>query len=287
MRCSSMLAGLLIASLLIGVGCKRVASPPLAEIPVINAATLPVDSQDAAWGTAPEYTAKLIPQDLVEPRLMEASTIECRVRALSDGSQIAFRLEWTDPTKDVLPSPSNFCDACAVQMPAKIEATVPVPQMGEKGRPVEISYWSAGWQAVVDGRGDALKDLYPRARVDHYPFQAQSLEPNSPVQQAMALRYAPAKALGNFMGGTPKSSIQDLMAEGPGTLTPAKSTTSHGGGRRTADGWATVIIRRIPEGFSTERPGQVALAIWDGSRQETGARKMRTGWIPIVLKGKP
>jgi len=287
MRCCLMLAGLLIASLLAGVGCKRVAPPPLVEIPVIHATTLPAEVQDAAWAAAPEYIAKLIPQDLVEPRLLEASTIECRVRALSDDSQIAFRLEWTDPTKDNLPTPSTFCDACAVQMPAKIEATVPVPQMGEKGRPVEISYWNAGWQAVVEGRGDSLKALYPRASVDHYPFQAQSLETNSPVQQAMALRYAPAKALGNFMGGTPKSAVQDLIAEGPGTLAPAKATIARGGGRRTTDGWAAVIVRRIPEGFSTERSGQVALAIWDGSRQETGARKMRTGWIPIALKGKP
>ena len=47
--------------------------------------------------------------------------------------------------------------------PAAIEnePTVPAPQMGEAGRSVEITYWSAAWQAIVDGRGDTIQDVYP------------------------------------------------------------------------------------------------------------------------------
>ena len=48
---------------------------------------------------------------------------------------------------------AQFPDACAVQLPAKLEPTVPAPQMGEAGKTVEITYWRAAWQAVVDGRG--------------------------------------------------------------------------------------------------------------------------------------
>ena len=30
----------------------------------------------------------------------------------------------------------------------------------------------------------------------------------------------------------------------------------------------------------------IALAVWQGSQQESGARKMRTGWIPLVRRAQ-
>jgi hypothetical protein len=30
--------------------------------------------------------------------------------------------------------------------------------------------------------------------------------------------------------------------------------------------------------------GQVAFAVWQGSNQEAGSRKMRTGWVPLVVE---
>jgi hypothetical protein len=45
-----------------------------------------------------------------------------------------------------------------------------------------------------------------------------------------------------------------------------------------------VITRPMPAGFSTANPSQIAFAVWEGSRTETGARKMRTGWVPLILK---
>jgi hypothetical protein len=30
----------------------------------------------------------------------------------------------------------------------------------------------------------------------------------------------------------------------------------------------------------------MAFAVWQGSRTEAGARKMRTGWIPLVRRGE-
>ncbi len=117
--------------------------------------------------------------------------------------------------------PGNFTDACAVQLPAKVEADLPAPQMGEDGRAVEIVYWSASWQASVNGRPDNIQAMYPRAAVDHYPFQAPSLKEGSVEQQEMANRYAPAHALGNNMAGPRTQPVQDLIAEGPGTLRPA------------------------------------------------------------------
>jgi hypothetical protein len=276
-----------LPALLGQAGCRKAVPPPVTEVRAISSTAIPADPADVAWRNAPEYVAKLLLQDIVEPRLVKLSTELVRVRAIRNGSEVAFRLEWADATENSLPGAARFSDACAIQVPAKIEPTVPAPQMGERNRPVEITYWCAAWQATVDGRGDSIKDIYPNASVDHYPFEAKSLEKGSPAQREMALRYAPARALGNTMAGPRHSPVQDLIAEGPGTIIPATTPGSNGRGTREADGWAVVIVRRLPTGLSPAAPSQIAFAVWDGAGEEIGSRKMRTAWIPLVFEEKP
>lgn len=290
---SSLSAVLVMVAALIPVvgGCRRAEPPPVTNVIVARVDALPGDPSQEAWDAAPEFVAPLILQDVVDPRLMEPSTSELRVRGLTDGSRLAFRLEWPDPTCNDAETPDTFSDACAIQLPAKIDPTIPAPQMGEAGLPVHITYWNADWQAKVDGRGDSLQDLYPNATVDHYPFEAASLEPGSPEQQAMAVRYAPARALGNVYpnnGGPPQSPVQDLVAEGPGTLRSAEDGESDGSGRRIEGGWAVVLSRPLPDGLRDPKAQtQVAFAVWEGTHRETGSRKMRTGWIALSQQEKP
>jgi hypothetical protein len=269
-------------ALLAACGGSDLRSPP-SEVTAVPRANLSEDPAAAEWAQAPEFRTALQLQDMVEPRLLRISTPDIRVRAMTDGRQVAFRLEWPDATKDDLPGTGRFSDACAVQVPAMNEPDVPAPQMGEPGRPVEISYWRAFWQAMVDGRPDTINAIYPGAAIDHYPFDAPTLAYGSPEQLAMATRYAPARALDNAMAGPRASPVQDLVGEGPSTLHPAPIQRSRGTGARTASGWAAVIVRPLPEGASTTTRGQVAFAVWDGAGQEAGARKMRTGWIPFVV----
>ncbi len=248
------------------------------------AAKIPLDPADAAWSGLPVHAAKLLPQDLVDPRLMKPSTPEVRVQSLNNGAEIGFRLEWVDVTPNDLPGTGRFLDGCAVQLPRKLEADAPDPQMGQAGRTVEIAFWRADWQASVNGRKDSLQALYPNATSDHYPFESQALEAGSAAQKEMALRYAPAAALGNRRVGPREFPVEDLIAEGPGSLAPAAATTSRGRGIRTKDGWSVVLVRRYPEGLTAKTRTQIAFAVWDGSQQEVGARKMRSGWIPLVAR---
>jgi DMSO reductase family type II enzyme heme b subunit len=252
------------------------------EVVAVRHAPLPTDPGDAAWTRAPAFPAPLVPQDMVEPRLVTPSTREVTVRALTDGSRIAFRLDWADGTRDDRPATGSFADGCAVQLPAKVEPDVPAPQMGEPGRPVEMVYWRASWQAVVDGRPDTIAAIHPNAVVDHYPFEAAALRPGSAEQRAMAERYAPARALGNDMAGPRTRPLEDLVAEGPGTLRPGPAR-SEGRGGRTEQGWQVVIARPLPEGLAPGRRGQIAFAVWDGANQEAGARKMRSVWLPFAI----
>lgn len=259
-------------------------SAPSAEVVAARRAALPSDSSDRAWRDAPVFTAALVPQDMVEPRLLEPSTDKVLVRALFDGTSIAFRLEWADPTENDVPGLARFSDACAVQLPVTIAADVPAPQMGETQRPVEIVYWRAYWQSMVDGREDTIKALFPNATVDHYPFEAAALQAGSEAQREMAQRYAPARALGNAMAGPRRQPVQDLVAEGPGTIRAAPETRSVGAGKRTDQGWSVVLTRPLPKGLDPGGRTQVAFAVWQGERQETGARKMRSVWVPLQIQ---
>jgi len=268
-------------------GCRPQTAAPPSLVLVVPAESVPTDPDDSAWETAPEFVAALVLQDLVEPRLLEPSTTEAKVRAITDGRRLAVRIAWTDTAQDDVSSVGRFTDACAVQFPTVTESTVPAPQMGEVGRPVEITYWSAAWQATVNGRGDTLQDIYPRAHVDHYPFRSRPLEAQPDAQRAMETRYAPARALHNMMAGPRESPVQDLVAEGPGSLTPAAKTVSAGHGQRTDQGWVVVISRPLPAGVSAAVGTQVAFAVWQGDRSEVGSRKMRTGWIPLNLLADP
>jgi DMSO reductase family type II enzyme heme b subunit len=277
---------LLAAAVVVSLGCQKAPPTSTAEVVAVGRASVPSDPSDAAWQDVPVHPAPLLPQDLMEPRLLKPSTVEVRVRAITDGTRIALRLDWTDPTKSDLPGAARFSDACAVQFPAKVTAEMPGPFMGERGKPVEITFWRASWQATVDGRGDTIKDLYSGAAVDHYPFQAAPLEKEPQAQREMEARYAPARALGNRMAGPREKPVESLIAEGPGTLAPAPAAVSDGRGRRTDAGWSVVISRSLPEGLGPGKRSQVAFAVWEGSQQEAGSRKMRTGWIPIVVEAK-
>ena len=273
----------IISSLMIIASCSRT-QVPTAEVNVVPVTELSLDPNDPAWDAVSLHTSKMILQDLVEPRLMEPSAQEVNVKAMTKGTEIAFRLEWVDDTQSDLPGPRHFIDGCAVQLPSKIEANVPAPQMGEVGKTVEISYWRADWQAVVDGRSDDIKALYPNATVDHYPSEAKPLENDPQAQADAAARYAPARGLGNRRSGPRTQPVEDLIAEGPGTLSPAPNAISKGKGVKTSKGWAVVIIRPMPGEFSNAMPSQIAFAVWEGAHTEVGARKMRTGWVPLILK---
>ncbi len=272
----------LLAAAALLAGCHRA---PTRTNEVVSTASreISTDASSSIWDAAPEHLANLLPQDLVDPRILKPTTAEVRVRSVHNGGEIAFRLEWIDRTNDDMPGPARFLDGCAVQIPRGIEPNPPDPRMGQGGRPVEIAFWRADWQAAVNGRKDTIQAIYPNAAVDHYPFQAKSLE-GTDAQKQMETRYAPARAVGNHRAGPRDSPVEDLVAEGPGTLSPAGARQSRGKGARTNDGWAVVIARKLPEGLGPNKRTQIAFAVWEGSSKETGARKMRTGWIPLAVR---
>lgn len=258
----------------------------------LTAQPLPLeDPQSPLWEQASEHPAKLMVQDVTEPKLVEPGVGLARVRALHNRDWVVFRLEWSDPTKNLIPVSGRSSDAAALQFPLAQSVDVPEATMGQAGRGVRIWYWKAVWQDDAtreqNGGVDRIAAAYPNASVDHYPFNA-----NPAAKEEMAKRYAPANAAGNpILVRSNAGPVQVLLAEGFGNTTTAPSQTAKGRGNWSAGNWVVTIARPLQGGtelgdLEVGKRGYIAVAVWDGEKGHAGSRKMRSGWIAFILGEK-
>ena len=273
------------------VGCSRQpVQDPVQVAAKFITAPLPVEEPASKlWQQAPEHPAALLKQDITEPMLTEPGVELVKVRALHNGEWVVFRLEWSDSTQDWIPRPGSSADAAAIQFPLVGDGDVPDAAMGEKGKGVRIWYWKAVWQddttRAQAGGGDRISSLYPNAASDHYPYEA-----NPAARAEMEKRYAPARAAGNPIAALPGAGpVQVLMAEGFGDTRVAPGQPGRGKGQWIDGKWMITVARPLRGGvelgdLTIGKRGYVAVAIWDGAKGHTGSRKMRSSWIPLVLR---
>lgn len=248
------------------------------------------DPGSSLWSQSTEHPAKLMVQDVTEPKLVEPGISLVKVRALHNREWVVFRLEWSDPTNNLIPFSGRSSDAAALQFPMTQSADVPDAAMGQAGKGVRIWYWKAVWQddaaRAQAGKGDRVATLYPNAAPDHYPYAAAK---DAAGRAEMEKRYAPASAAGNPVLARPNSGpVQVLVAEGFGNTTVTLTQAGRGKGNWTAGNWVTTIARPLHGGaelgdLEVGKRGYLAVAVWDGEKGHTGSRKMRSGWIPFLL----
>lgn len=277
--------------LLLAAGCGRGPQLDTRQVAAqyISGALPLEDPASRLWDQAAEHPARLMVQDITEPKLVEPGVSLVKVRALYNRDWVVLRLEWDDPTQDLIPYSGKSSDAAAIQFPLHQGADVPDPAMGEKGKGVRIWYWKSLWQddaaRAAAGKGDRIATLYPNAAPDHYPYQA-----SPSARTEMETRYAPAKAAANPILVRPDAGpVQVLMAEGFGNTAPTPAQTARGLGRWKAGKWVLTIARPLHGGpelgeLAVGKRGYVAVAVWDGGKQHAGSRKMRSGWIPFLLR---
>lgn len=234
------------------------------------------------WRRAPETRVTLLPQILVPPTKPDAAVKELRVRAVHDGQILALRLEWADPTRDVVTVVDRFADQVAVQFPLDPAAEpLPSPMMGHQGAPVRILQWRASLQDELEGGTPTLRDLYPNAVVDLYPDRLLSGEERIP--------YSGARAVGNPIA-RPRllSPVVTHVAEGFGSLTAAGDQPAGGKGRWGRGRWRVALSHPLAaphSGLALPLGGRVPVcfAVWEGGNNEVGSRKAWSDWIPILL----
>jgi DMSO reductase family type II enzyme heme b subunit len=99
--------------------------------------------------------------------------------------------------------------------------------------------------------------------------------------------YSPGKAEGNPQSLAKTSAVDEILAEGFSTSAVVENKGSIGRGVWANGEWSVVISRRMNNEngsvLDPKKASAVAFAVWQGAKQEVGARKCLTlSWVPLA-----
>ncbi|MFN3395499.1 MAG: ethylbenzene dehydrogenase-related protein [Thermodesulfovibrionales bacterium] len=226
---------------------------------------LPSDPKDGAWGKAVAINVPLVPQVMAKPRIYESKIKELKVRAMHNTKDIAFLIEWEDPTDDSSVDIDKFSDAVALEFPSQTAKEKPHFAMGDKENTVNIWFWKATWQKAVEG-----ERLY--AMVDDF---AGGIEVGNPVSKQRAIP------------------VENIIAQGFGSATDMEKANNQnvtGKGLRDGNRWIVLFKRPLSSSerfealFKEGGVTPVAFAVWNGSDGERGGRKVVSTWYYVGLE---
>ncbi|MBI5396295.1 MAG: c-type cytochrome [Verrucomicrobia bacterium] len=234
---------------------------------------LPTHPADALWDRMDPTRVPLNPL-WAEPDPIPAVA----VRAVYDGSRIAFLLQWHDAIANGAPvRVQDFQDAVAMQFALK--GAIPFLGMGDADNPVNLWQWKAGWQQEVEGERPDVSTIYASMHVDRYP-------------ETGAL-FRTAEAAGNLLAfSRRRSPVEDANAHGFGTLEsqPAKGQNVMGKGIWRDGYWSVVLVRTLKSAdaqdaqFIKGTPIPVAFAVWNGEQRDRNGRKVVSNWYRLILE---
>lgn len=243
---------------------------------------IPLDPASGVWTRRAAFRAPLLKQNMATPNAIELAVPEVRVRALHNGKEVAFHLEWAAPEKSELDAIARFHDAVAVMLGTDPATDAPIT-MGGQNTPAHILQWKASWQADIDRGQQTVKDAFPNMYNDVIPEQWM------PAEQAKV--FYPAWAVGNALAQRDKKTpIEELSAVGFGTLTTHKEQETNGRGVHDGRRWRVVMVRPLKAtgtNKATITPGEtrgVAFAVWSGIKSQRGARKQYAIWTPMEIE---
>ncbi len=253
--------------------------PVRSQVPRLDATPAPTaipndDPWSAVWEGAPSRQVLLSAQQITPP-FGGGGVASLTVRALHDNGRVFILLEWyDDDVDDAVNGSGLFADAAALQFPA-VAGDEPAYTMGSADHPVSIWQWKAVWQADID-RGFATGlSRYPDTAVDTYPNRDDP-------------RYNPARYVGNQLADSAHvSPVENLIAEGFGTLTFAEVQDVSGVGSWRSGTWRALFIRDFDSAaatatFSVGEDTLVAFAVWDGG---AGDRNGQKSIAPFIVLG--
>lgn len=264
----------------------RQTSKPPTQIPAPTVALEAVHMADASaatdpwsltWDQAPRATVPLTFQVMYVPWSTTAKP-PVSAAAIYDDQRIYFLIEWEDSTCDAeVHRTDQFPDACAVMFPLN-QAQPPSLMMGFFG-PANIWHWKADWQTRI--RGQAAQSSASSANVG---------APSQPTPEWPLAEFAARAAGAPQAQDALTSPVEDLVAEGPGTITTKPSQHVQGHGEYRDGKWRVVFWRELQPADQTDAafsPGQnrlMAFAVWDGAHQEKGSRKSISDWVELRIQ---
>lgn len=254
---------------------------------------LPIaDPNSSFWRASPSIRVPLAWQNITKPMLLGPSIRSLHVRSINNGTWIAFLVEWDDKTRSATTfGTERFRDAVAIMFPVKNEAQPPFLGMGEVNKPVNIWHWKGDWQEDIDNMFQDLEKAHPNVWVNYYPFskgnQSYPVTPLINQSKAFISGWAAGNPLSNPNKLTP---VEDLIAEGFGTLTHESQQDVTGNGLWENGVWKVVLARPITTSDTSDvqfQPGllkHIAFAVWEGGNREVDGRKSFSNWHTLKIE---
>lgn len=234
-----------------------------------------LDPGDSVWKRAPAVEVPLSAQSVTYP-FGGGSVAMVRAQAMHDDDTLFVRVSWDDSTADIRTSRvEDFADAVAVQFPAVASSSAPAICMGQADNGVNIWQWRADRQGELPG---AVEDLNANGYVDLYPSTDDL--------------FFTAREAGNVVAQDGKTPVEDLVAGGFGTLSPAADQSVLGQGHWGSGKWAVVFSRPFvsdDDGRPTFDVGSVtdvAVAAWDGDHDDRNGQKAVSQFLRLSITGE-
>jgi hypothetical protein len=223
-------------------------------------------------------TAEIVPLSAqnIAPPFGGGTVSAITARALHDGRRMYLLVEWDDEAADASVAGSElFSDAAAVQFPI---GGVDAPYtMGGAGLPVNIWQWKAVWQADIESGFETIQDRLGDTYADTYQNSDDPL-------------FATAEAAGNIVAQRERTTpVENLVAEGFGTLTTSDVQNVEGSGVWNNGQWRVLFIREFesadPEltSFEIGQGTPVAFAVWNGEAGDRNGQKSIASFIELRL----
>ncbi len=152
-----------IAAMIIAEASLSFAQESVAVKATIVTGGLPVDDPNAAiWTSAVPATFPMSPQVHWPNRIQEVTVQDVSVRALHDGTQVAFLLEYKDPSED--PDDAAAFEFMVGDKKAHFAHGQPMLQV--EGGPVNIWFWKHKEDKAVDMTAKGFGTLKPQTHQD-------------------------------------------------------------------------------------------------------------------------
>lgn len=152
-----------IAAMVIGGAPFSFAQESVAVRATLATGGLPLDDPNAAaWSGAVPATFPMSPQVHWPNRIQEVTVKDVAVRALHDGKQVAFLLEYSDPSQD--PDDAAAFEFMVGDKKAHFAHGQPMLQV--EGGPVNIWFWKNKTNKAVDMSAKGFGTLKPQEHQD-------------------------------------------------------------------------------------------------------------------------
>jgi mono/diheme cytochrome c family protein len=265
------------------------ASPPRAR-EVVRAVrldgALPATPGDSAWDDIERFYIPLVGQIVVKPRWFAASVDGVWVQAVHDGSELALRLSWSDPSRSPDPTWADWRQLVATTMQPREgdDVVTPEPVAGPAAAPADAGAPPA--PPAQGGLNDAIAVQFPRTiptGMDRPYFLMGS------AREPVYLWHWTSAGEG----------ATERLARGMTRVDPLPDANTLTGTAAWEHGqWRVVLRRSLAVGdtaaeaaadadrlrFATRQAIPMALFAWDGDNGEAGTRGAISTWYYIYLE---